>query len=178
MNVFRWLVEKIRHAKALAKLNERQQRFTDIINDTRCNVLSSIFPRLAQGDSNLTDQEILDSYFAFSNKIQTNTFAAAELEWVTVATLCAHRPHLTGTLIRRGLLSIVWSIGDEITNEDVLAFLDHRVLASNAMPYGGLPPDAGLTWLKDELPKQKALIQHVLEEVIQQNKKDLAELNG
>jgi hypothetical protein len=174
--MFQHFIEKLRQRKAAAKRKERQQRFVDILTDHRCNQLAPIFTSIAQKDPTLTDGQILDAYYAFSDRIQTNTFAAAELEWVTVATLCASRPHLTSTLIRRGLLSIVWSMGDEITSDDVLAFIHHRILASDATPYGGLPPDEGLTWLKDALPLQKALIQPILEEVIQQNKRELGQI--
>jgi len=174
--MFQQLIEKLRQRRAAAKRKERQQRFTDIISDKRFNGLAPIFTRIDDSDPTLMDEEILCAYYAFSDRIQTNTFAAAELEWVTVATLCACRPHLTSTLIRRGLLSIVWSIGDEISSDDVLAFVHHRILASDAMPYGGLPPDEGLTWLREELPLQKGLIQQVLADVIQQNKKDLDKL--
>jgi hypothetical protein len=173
----RKFLDKLRQAKAVAQLKERQQRFIDIITDKRFNHLDLIFARIAGGDSTLTDDETLAAYYAFSDRIQTNTFAAAELEWVTVSGLCAHRAHLVASLIRRGLLMIIWSIGDEITSDDVLAFIHQRILASDAMPYGGLPPDAGLTWLKEGLPANKALLQEVLEDVIQQNKRDLEALD-
>jgi hypothetical protein len=95
---------------------------------------------------------------------------------VTVATLCAYRPALVSTPIRRGLRSIVWSIGDNITSDDVLVFIHQRILVSDAMPYGGLPPDEGFTWMRERLLVQKGLIQQVLEEVIRQNKGDPEEL--
>lgn len=171
--MFKKLIDKIQQTKQAAKLKERQQRFTDIINDKRSDTLAPIFRRLAQNDLTVTDEQILSAYYCFSDRIQTNTFAAAELEWVIVAGLCAHRPRLTETLIRRGLLSIVWSIGDAITSDDVLAFVRYRVLESDAMPYGGLPSNEALIWLKEGLPAQKALVQQVLEDVIEQNKKEL-----
>jgi hypothetical protein len=175
--MFKHLIDKIRHAKQAAKLKERQRRFTDIVSDKRSDTLTPIFRRLAQNDSTLTDDQILAAYYAFSDQIQTNTFAAAELEWVTIAGLCTRRPHLTGSLIRRGLLLIVWSIGDAITSDDVLAFVRYRIVESDAMPYGGLPSNEGLAWLNEGLPEQKALVQQVLEEVIEQNKKELGEEN-
>jgi hypothetical protein len=176
--MFKHLIDKIRQAKWAAKLKERQQRFRDIINDKRSDTLAPIFRRLAQNDLTLTDEQILSAYYSFSDRIQTNTFAAAELEWVTIAGLCARRPHLTETLVRRGLLSIVWSIGDAITGDDVLAFVQCRVLENDAMPYGGLPSDEGLTWLKESLPRAKALVQQVMQDVIEQNKKDLDKENS
>jgi hypothetical protein len=159
--LFKRLIHHFRQAKAAAKLTQRQQRFTDIVRDKRFNPLEPVFARVAEQDPTLTDEEILTAYYAFSDRIQTNTFAAAELEWVTVAGLCVYRPHLTALLIRRALLSIIWSIGDDSSSEAVLAFVHQRILADAAMPYGGLPSAAGLTWLKEGLPMQKALIQHV-----------------
>ena len=175
--MFNRLIHKFQLAQEAANRQKRQQRFTDILTDNRFNALAPVFTRIAQNDPTLTDEQLLSTYYAFSDRIQTNTYAAAELEWVTVATLCAHRPHLIAALIRRGLLSIVWSIGDATTSNDVLAFIHQRILASDAVPYGGWPPDAGLTWLKEGLPANKALVQQVLEEVIQQNKKDLEKLD-
>jgi len=81
--MFKYLIDKIRQAKQAAKLKERQQRFTDIINDKRSDTLAPIFRRLAQNDLTVTDEQILSAYYYFSDRIQTNTFAAAELEWVT-----------------------------------------------------------------------------------------------
>lgn len=175
--MYKHLIDKIRQAKVAAKLKERQRRFTNIISGNGSDALPSIFNRLAEKDPTLTDEEILAAYYAFSDRIQTNTFAAAEMELVTVAGLCAHRPHLTENLIRRGLLSIVWSIGDAISSDDVLAFVRYRILGIDAIPYGGLPSDPGLVWLNQGLPARKALIQRVLEDVIQQNKKELDELD-
>ena len=120
----------------------------------------------------LSDSEILKTYYKFSNRIQTNTFCAAEMEWAKISTICYYRPQLTRELIRLGLLTIIYSIGDEITAEDVLGFVRVGVI-ENPSPYGGKPDEAGLFWLKEVLPNQKVLIQEVLVEVIEQNRRDL-----
>lgn len=151
-------------------------RFDSIISDKRFDFLEPIYKRLLANDTNLTDKEILDNYYKFSDHIQTNTFAAAELEWVTISLLGFYRPHLTGELIKRGLLSIVYSIGDEINGNDVFEFIHQRIIADNLEPYGGLPPEAGMQWLTEVLPTQKVLVQEVLEEVIRQNRLELENL--
>lgn len=157
--------------KALLEKNRR--RFDSIISDSRSNYLAIVYKRLFEKDSSLTDSEILNCYFKFSDSIQTNTFAAAELELATISVLCYFRPNLTETLINRGLLSIVWSLGDDIDWFTVLQFVERRITGKGIEPYGGLPPDSGIKWLTVILPTQKETIQRVLEEVIADNRKEL-----
>jgi hypothetical protein len=154
-------------------LSKNRLRFDTIISDKRFNFLESIYKRLFNKDTGLKDAEILDAYFKFSNNIQTNTFAAAELEWVTISVLCHFRPNLTETLIRRGLLLIVYSLGDDIDWFTAGQFIDRRILADNVEPYGGLPPSEGQEWLKKLLPAQKETVQKVLVHVIEENRKEL-----
>jgi hypothetical protein len=154
-------------------LDKNRQRFDDIISDKRFNFLEGIYKRLFDNDTTLTDKEILDAYFKFSDSIQTNTFAAAELEWVTTSVLCHFRPHLTETLLRRGLLSIVYSLGDDIDWYTVKQFIERQILYNPNEPYGGLPPAAGQEWLKNLLPNQKETVQKVLVDVIEENRKEL-----
>ena len=154
-------------------LNKNRLRFESIISDKRFNYLESIYKRLFDNDTTLSDTEILDAYFKFSDGIQTNTFAAAELEWVVISVLCHFRPNLTETLIRSGLLSIVYSLGDDIDWFTVRQFIDRRILADKIEPYGGLPPEVGQQWLKDILPEQKETIQNVLVDVIKENRIEL-----
>ncbi len=148
-------------------------RFDSIHSDKRFNFLETIYSRLANNDVDLTDTEILENYFKFSDNIQTNTFAAAELEWVTVSILCYHRPHLTETLIRRGLLCIVYSLGDSINNEIIFEFIKQRILATNIEPYGGLPPQTGQKWLTEHVLTQSDLIERTLQDVIRKNNEEL-----
>ena len=152
-----------------------QRRFDSIHSDTRFNYLEFIYVRLLNDDPTLTDNLILEKYHKFSSSIQTNTFAAAELEWVTVSVLCYHRPHLTKELIREGLHCIVSSIGDDIDFNDVLNFIQIRILQNGIEPYGGLPPKEGVEWLTKILPNETELIQKTIEEVIDQNRKELEE---
>ncbi|MNY63620.1 hypothetical protein D3C86_2006040 [compost metagenome] len=79
---------------------------------------------------------------------------------------------MTETLIRRGLLSIIYCLGDDIDWFTVGQFLDRRILAGKVEPYGGLPPIVGQKWLKNLLPNQKETVQKVLLEVIEENKKE------
>ncbi len=151
-------------------------RFESIISDKRFDFLDPIYKRLLANDPTLTDEEIIGNYNKFSDHIQTNTFAAAELEWVTISVLCFYRPRLTSGLIKKGLLAIVYSIGDEINVDDVFEFIRQRILATNLEPYGGLPPEAGMKWLTEILPTQKILVQQILEEVIRQNRIELENL--
>ncbi len=154
-------------------LCKNRVRFDKIVSDKRFNSLESIYKRLFDNDNRLTDDEILDAYFKFSDNIQTNTFAAAELEWVTISILCHFRPNLSEKLIRRGLLCIVYSLGDDIDWFTVGQFIDRRILDDKAEPYGGLPPKIGQEWLKNLLPNQKEVVQKVLDDVIEQNRKEL-----
>lgn len=172
------MFEKFKHIfrnadQPLSLMEKNRQRFEDSISDKRANYLESIYQRLFAGDTTLTDAEILDAYFKVSDKIQTNTFAAAELEWVCISVLCHFRPNLTEPLIRRGLLSIVYSLGDDIDWFTVGQFIDRRILADNVEPYGGLPPTAGQMWLKNLLPEQKDIVQKVLNDVIEENRREL-----
>jgi len=153
--------------------DKKRLRFDSIISDRRFDFLEIIYKRLFDKDTKLTDDEILDAYFKFSNCIQTNTFAAAELEWVTISVLCYFRQNLTESLMRRGLLSIVYSLGDDVDWFTVKQFIDMRILADKVEPYGGLPPSVGQEWLKCLLPAQKEIVQKVLLDVIEENRKEL-----
>ena len=137
---------KDNHADKL--LDKNRLRFDSIIGDKRFNFLETIYKRLFEKDTGLTDAEILDAYYKFSDNIRTNTFA-------------------------RGLLSIVYSLGDDIDWFTVGQFIDRRILADNVEPYGGLPPNAGQEWLKELLPAQKETVQNVLVDVIEENRKEL-----
>ncbi|MCR8559231.1 hypothetical protein KXD93_16355 [Mucilaginibacter sp. BJC16-A38] len=148
-------------------------RFDSIHSDKQPNSLKDIYGRLIGNDESLSDEEIIERYQKFSNGIQTNSFSAAELELVSISTLCYFRPQLTSLLIRASLLSIIYSIGDNITFEDVIAFLQQRVLAETVEPYGGRPHDQGLTWLLDILPASKNEITPILIDVIKINKEEL-----
>ncbi len=154
-------------------LEKNRLRFDSIISDKRFNFLESVYKRLFDKDPTLTDDDILNAYFKFSDNIQTNAFAAAELEWVTISVLCYFRPNLTEALIRRGLLSVVYSLGDDIDWFTVEQFIEKRILAEKVEPYGGLPPTVGQEWLKNLLPTQKEMVQKVLLDVIEENRKEL-----
>jgi hypothetical protein len=155
--------------------SKKRLRFESIHSDHGFNYLEDIYHRLLAEDKTLEGSEIINNYYKFSDKIQTNTFAAAELEWVTISTICYFRPELTSLLIRRGLLCIVYSWGDKIDSSDVFAFIEQRIF-NNDSPYGGLPHDVGVTWLKEILPSQTELVQQVLKEVNEQNNKELEDL--
>ncbi|MEI6950827.1 hypothetical protein V9K67_26835 [Paraflavisolibacter sp. H34] len=154
-------------------IEKKRLRFEEIHNDQRFNYLRDVYTRLLSGDSSLSDAEILERYLKFSDRIQTNTFAAAELEWATISTLCYYRPKLVRQLIRRGLLAIVYSLGEEIDSTDVFDFIQHRILDSAAEPCGGLPHSEGRVWLTELLPQQQDLVQQTLDEVIAENRKEL-----
>ena len=150
-----------------------RQRFDSIISDNRFNYLENIYHRLNNDDVKLTDKEILDNYYLFSDTIQTNTIAAAELEFVIVSILCFYRPQLTEKLLRRPLLSVVYSFGDEINEEHIFSFVKNRLLTPGVKPYGGLPPTNGVKWLTETLPIEQNLVQLVLKDVIRQNREEL-----
>lgn len=160
------------------KLLERNKiRFNQIISDKRFNYLEEIYQSLFENKDALTDEEILNAYFNFSNKMQSNSFAIAELEWVIISILCHFRPNLTATLLKRPLLAIICSIGDDIDWFTVKQFIDRRILAKNAEPYGGLPPELGVLWLKELLPNKKEKVQKILEIVIEENRKEIENIN-
>lgn len=165
---FKDLFYKKNHTATLMQKN--RQRFDSIICSERYNHLQCVYEQLFDWNATVTDTEILKGYFKFSDNIQTNTFAAAELEWVAISVICYFRPHLTEVLIKRGLLAVVYSLGEDIDWFTVLQFIDVRILANGVEPYGGLPPTEGIQWLKDILPQQKQLIQKVLQEVIEENR--------
>ncbi len=150
-----------------------RRRFDSIISDKRFNYLDSTFKRLNDNDVALSDKRILEDYYLFSDQIQTNTIAAAELEFVIISVICYYRPNLTEQLLRRPLLCVVYCLGDEINEGHVMSFVKNRLLTSEVRPYGGLPPDNGIKWLAETLLTEKVLVQSVLKEVIRQNKEEL-----
>ncbi|MFB9108557.1 hypothetical protein [Flavobacterium gyeonganense] len=159
-------------------LKKNRLRFDQIISDKRFNYLEKVFENLFEDKDYLTDEAILNAYFNFSDKMQSNSFAIAELEWTFISVLCQFRPNLTETLLKRPLLAIVYSIGDDIDWFTVKQFIDKRILAKNAEPYGGLPPEPGLLWLEKLLPNQKEKVQKILEIVIEENRQEIEKLNN
>lgn len=165
--------------KCFAKSNEidfstkKRLRFESIHSDQRFNSLQNVYKRLIDKDQSLTDNEVLEQYSDFSKKIQTNTFAAAELELVSISTLCYFRPQLTDILIRRGLLAIVYSLGDNIDFDDIVNFVQHRILAKDVEPYGGCPCEEGIKWLDEILPESRDSLEKTLIDVIKKNKEEL-----
>ena len=150
-------------------MNKNRLRFESIITDQRFNYLENIYKRLFENDDSLKDTEILSAYFKFSDSIQTNSFSAAELEWVIISVICHYRPNLMETLMKRGLLAIVYSLGADIDWFTVGQFIDKRILSDEVEPYGGLPPEIGQVWLKNLVTFHKELVQKVLLEVIEQD---------
>jgi len=150
-------------------MNKNRLRFESVITDQRFNYLENIYKRLFENDDSLKDSEILSAYFKFSDSIQTNSFSAAELEWVIISVICHYRPHLMETLMRRGLLAIVYSLGTDIDWFTVGQFIDRYILSDEVEPYGGLPPEIGQVWLKNLVTFHKELVQKVLLEVIEQD---------
>ncbi|RZK36315.1 MAG: hypothetical protein EOO57_07440 [Hymenobacter sp.] len=175
------IVEKLRRlfrvkSQSVGLIDKNGKRFDSIISDIRFNYLECTYEKLFTEDTTLSDAEIIESYFKFSDCIQTNTFAAAELEWVVISVICYFRPSLTEIIFRRGLLSIVYSLGEDIDSFTVLQFIEVRILTDEAEPYGGLPPAIGLKWLTDILPMQKETIQMVLDDVIKENRRELEDI--
>jgi hypothetical protein len=148
-------------------------RFESIHSDKRFDSLQNIYKRLLSHDQSLADSEILINYSHFSKKIQTNTFAAAELELASISVLCYFRPGLTDILIRNGLLAIVYSLGENIDFDDVVNFVQHRILAVSAEPYGGWPQEEGIKWLSEILPESRDSVKKILIDVIKKNKEEL-----
>jgi hypothetical protein len=176
------ILKKRKDEKAKARLNEifnkNREHFEAIHSDKRDPGLKDIYHRLHSGDKTLTDDEILFSYNQFSNSIQTNTFCAAELELVSISTICYFRPHLTEQLLRQGLKMILWSLGDGIDYSILKQFIDKRIVAPELEPYGGIPDKEGMEWLTKIVVDQNDLIKRTLADVIDQNNKELDELNN
>lgn len=169
LNNIKWLWEP---TKEPTVQELRQQRFFDVIYDKRFNHLEHVYQALLSGNISVRDEEIMSAYYRFSDNIQTNTFAAAELELVTISVICYYHPDLTEILLRRPLLYIVWSIGDEFPSCHVIEFVKQRIL-ENPKSYGGWPPEPGMKWLRETLPAQTDLIERVWQSVIAENNKGL-----
>ena len=144
-------------------------RFESIHNDDRYSKLNIIYQRLRSNDNTLTDKEVLRNYKIFSISIQTNTFAAAELELVSISTICYFRPHLTEELLKEGLKMILWSVGDGIDCSILNQFINSRILNPELEPYGGLPDKEGIEWLNKIVHNQTDLIKKLLSDIIEQN---------
>ncbi len=150
-------------------------RFEGIVSDSRHNYLESIFRGFKQGKE-LSNREVLNAYHKFSAKINTNTISAAELEFVIVATIAANKPNLSLQLLDKPLLMLVWSFGDEINSETVTQFIDGYILSDKAEPYGGIPDDTALDWLKTYFNNNQEDVQRKLKEVIDKNNEELEKI--
>jgi hypothetical protein len=127
---------------------------------------------MLKGDKALSDEEIVSSYIKFSDSMQSNSYAIAELELCIVSVICANRPQLSEKLLERPFLAIIASLGDKADNYGVTRFIDDYLLKRNKEPYGGLPPKQGTDWLK-KLKQDKKLIDAVLKRMWIQNEKEL-----
>lgn len=151
-----------------------RKRFQLIYTDPRFPYLVSIFESLYQEDVTLKNQEILTAYYQFSDQMQSNTFAIGELEFAIVAQICAYRPQLSEPLLERPILSVIYSYGHEIGVEEVLFFVQNRLLQPDVEPYGGLPNAKGMQWLED-LSQQRELLEKVFQKVLTEVRKEMEE---
>lgn len=156
------------------KYYKNRKRFDDIVSDRRFSYLEPIYNRIFNGDKTLTDDEILTAYISFSDSMQSNSYAIAEIELCIVSVLCAYRPHLSEKLLERPFLAIIASLGDRADYYGVTRFIDDYLLTRGREPYGGLPPKKGTDWLRN-LKTDKKLIESVLERMWIQNEKELNE---
>ncbi len=154
------------------KYYKNRKRFDDTISDKRFPYLEPIYERILRGDKTLSDDEIVTAYLKFSDSMQSNSYAIAELELCIVSVLCANRPHLSEKLLERSFLAIIASLGDRADHYGVTRFIDDYLLKRNKEPYGGLPPKQGTDWLK-KLKTDKKLIDSVLTRMWIQNEKKL-----
>jgi hypothetical protein len=69
-------------------------------------------------------------------------------------------------------------LGDGIDYSILKQFIDKRIINPEIEPYGGLPDKEGIEWMTKIVIKQNDLIQKLLADVIDQNNKDLDELNN
>ena len=118
----------------------------------------------------------MEAYYKFSSQIQTNTLSAAELEFVIVATIAANKPNLSEELLAKPFLMLVWTFGDKINSKTVTQFIDGYILHEKAQPYGGLPGEKAVRWLKEYFAQNDEAVQRKLDEVIAQNNDELSEI--
>ena len=156
-------------------LKKNRRRFEEIVSDSRHNHLESIFKGFKEGRE-LSDGEVIEAYHKFSSEIQTNTISAAELEFVIVATIAVNKPNLSIRLLAQPLLMLVWSFGDKITSETVVQFVNGYILNDKAEPYGGIPGSKAVNWLKDYFKNNYKVVQRKLDEVIDENNKELLKI--
>jgi hypothetical protein len=86
---------------------------------------------MLKGDKALSDEEIVSSYIKFSDSMQSNSYAIAELELCIVSVICANRPQLSEKLLERPFLAIIASLGDKADNYGVTRFIDDYLLKRN-----------------------------------------------
>ena len=154
---------------------KNKKRFLSIVSDRRSNYLELLFKDFESGIE-ISDEKVLEAYDKFSKNIQTNTISAAELEFVIVATIISYKPHLTERLLSQPLLMMVWSFGDKINFETVTEFVEVHILNEKAEPYGGIPGDKAMKWLKEYFRKNENQVQKKLLEVIEKNNEELEKI--
>jgi hypothetical protein len=157
------------------RFQRNRSRFVNVHSDCRFINIESIFERLRNNDNTLTDDEIINTYKEYSSKIQSNTISVAELEFVTISSICFFKPQLMPILLRNGIHSLVMTFGHEVNAKDICLFINYNILNDEAEPYGGLPDEFGIEWLKN-LMLHEEVIQKTLESVIIYNKQILDEL--
>ena len=158
----------IRHRK-------NRKRFRDVLSDDdEGRALLVTYDQLGKG-VDVSDDVIVGAFEKYWPSIQTNCISAAELQFAVIAPVCYYRPHLVDKLIRSGLLSLV-RIGHE-RSEHVLEFVRVYMLRSKVMLYGGIPSKESVIWLRDQLPKDPQYLQRILDEVIEENNKELEKIS-
>ena len=154
-------------------LLRNRQRFDSIHCDENKVSLHNIYERITNSVEPISNEEILETYYIFSRKQQSNSFAIAELLLVSISTICYYKPELTSILIREGLMAVVASWGDKINFSNVIEFIQYHILGNDATPYGGWPQPEGIKWLTEILPNISEEMQLVLEDVIKKNREEL-----
>lgn len=151
---------------------KNRKRFESIVSDTRFNYFEPIFNEFEKGVE-VSDDEIILAYNNFAGAVYSNTIAMAELHMVLVATIAVHNPRLIEELLERPILMLYLSFGEKVENESIVRFVNNRLLAKDAEPYGGLPNKKAMKWLKNFIPKNPELVERVFDKVIAEEEKDL-----
>lgn len=108
-----------------------------------CGAAFALAHELEAGGRPVTDDEIRETYWSLSSVMQSNSDSVAQGRFVVIASLCAHRNHLTAELLPDAMEPLYYLDVEDM--EEIVKYLTW--LASYDKAYLGRPTTSGRDYL-------------------------------
>ncbi len=115
----------------------------------------------------VTNEEIEKAFDAFAFQQQSNAVYIAQLYFVVLAQLGYYRNEIIPVLIIYPMRAFYHATGS-IAYKELLQFINENLIEYKITPYGGLPPDGEMMWLKNHLADSEVLITELFHQLVRE----------